>query len=71
MLSINIGIMSVQEYINSMWRQWNSTAIKHMRKQLKPAPFSLPIWAWVNSVYTGSVTYHFEVLMWGDIQMLP
>ena len=38
--SIDSGVMSVRKYINSMWRRWNSTAIKRMREQLKPGPFS-------------------------------
>ena len=41
--SIDYGVMSVWKYINCMWRQWNSTAIKRMRKRLKPPP---PLWAW-------------------------
>ena len=39
-LSINIGVASVQKYVNSMRRWWNSTVIKRMRKQLTPGPFS-------------------------------
>ena len=38
--SIDSGVMSVQKYINSMRRRWNSTAIKRMRERLKPGPFS-------------------------------
>ena len=39
--SIDNGVTSVQKYISSVRRQWNSTTlIKHMRKQLKPGPFS-------------------------------
>ena len=38
--SIDSGVTSVRKYINSMWRRWNSTAIKHMRERLKPGPFS-------------------------------
>ena len=39
-LSINIGVTSVQKYINSMRRRWNSTVIKRMCKRLTPGPFS-------------------------------
>ena len=39
--SIDNGVTSVQKYISSVRRQWNSTTpIKHMREQLKPGPFS-------------------------------
>ena len=38
--SINIGITSIRKYVMSMRKGWNSTAIKHMRKRLKPGPFS-------------------------------
>ena len=38
--SINFSITSVQKYVNSMRSLWNSTAIKRMRKRLKPGSFS-------------------------------
>ena len=38
--SIDAGVMSIQKYINSIRRQWGSTAIKRMRERLKPGLFS-------------------------------
>ena len=35
--SINFSVTSARKNTNSMQKQWNSTAIKHMREQLKPS----------------------------------
>jgi len=39
MCSSSIGVTCVQKYVNSMRLPWNSIAIKHMRKRLKPGLF--------------------------------
>jgi len=43
--SINIGVTSVQKYINSMQKQRNSTVIKRMCNSWNQALFSSSYWA--------------------------
>ena len=83
MLSINIGVTSVRKYIHSMWRQRNSTAIKHMCKQLEPGPFfssssGLGIrldhtvqWGGTWLVYTVHQTLPFFLRKWVWLVRLP
>ena len=37
---LELGIMNVRRYVDSIRRLWNSMAIKHMQKWLKPGLFS-------------------------------
>ena len=65
MFSINNVITSIRKYINSMWRRWNSTAIKRMRERLKLGLFPLRGWEQVKAIYFPTVSLSLpSILYW-------